>query len=379
MTLIVEQSAAFEANVEFGITGLAGTLEVAVVDNDGATVTGPTTANISENSVGGTPSGNYTWNNPAAPGTIGQYQVLWSTDGTFDPDTVASEDLVIVTQSTDAVLPPIPAPVGGGPGTGPCSAWTSGDAIMDCCSIETTDSTIFDDYVAPASELLFQLSGRKFSGLCSRTVVACEDGCFCGYQVLSRGYVIGPWHYGAPFTYDCGCNSQVKLAGYPVREVTEVTIDGDVLSASSYRLDRQRFLVRLDGRWPSCEALCRLHTEEDNTITYTYGAEPPWSGQMAAAQLACEMYKACNRTAGVACALPTGVVREVRQGVTIDRLAFTSWSFTPARFARANRTPGWNTGMAYVDSFLNAQNSAGLQRRPVFYAPGKRQYAQGVG
>jgi hypothetical protein len=32
-----------------------------------------------------------------------------------------------------------------------------------------------------------------------------------------------------------------------------------------------------------------------------------------------------------------------------------------------------------VDAFLNAYNSAGLKRRPVFYAPGHRRYAQPFG
>jgi hypothetical protein len=82
------------------------------------------------------------------------------------------------------------------------------------------------------------LSGRQFSGLCERTVRPPCDSCYCGYQILSRGYVIGPWDYGYPLLSYCdqcliSCSpSMVKLAGYPVREITQVKIDGDVVASS---------------------------------------------------------------------------------------------------------------------------------------------------
>ena len=89
----------------------------------------------------------------------------------------------------------------------------------------------------------------------------------------------------------------------------------------------------------------------------------------AAAQLACEIYKACN---GVDCALPLGTTRITRQGVTIERLSFTSWAFQSG----VGQVGGWRTGLPLVDAFLQAYNPAGLKRRPVFWSPGKRQYAQ---
>lgn len=68
--------------------------------------------------------------------------------------------------------------------------------------------------------------------------------------------------------------------------------------------------------------------------------------------------------------LPKGVTRITRQGITIDKLAFTSWGYREGR---------WATGLPLVDAFLATVNPAGLQRRPVFWAPGKRQYAQDWG
>ncbi len=61
----------------------------------------------------------------------------------------------------------------------------------------------------------------------------------------------------------------------------------------------------------------------------------------------------------------------------IEKQAFTTWAFMPPSRART-RAPGWNTGMALVDAFLNTYNSSGVKRRPVFWAPGKG-YARSVG
>jgi hypothetical protein len=255
---------------------------------------------------------------------------------------------------------------------GPCSPWITGDDVADCCNVETSSGAIFDIVAQQASDLLFEISGRLYAGECGpRTVRPACDSCACGYQVLSRGYVIGPWDYGYPLNLcDCcllACSpSLVKLAGVPIREIDEVLIDGDVVDPTTYRVFNDRYLQRLDNaRWPIRQNLTLADTEDGTfSITYTYGADPPALGVSAAAQIACDLYKACN---GQDCALPSGVTRLTRQGVTIDKLAFTSWGFREGR---------WATGFSLVDAFLATVNPAGLQRRPVLWAPGKRQYAQ---
>lgn len=269
----------------------------------------------------------------------------------------------------------------------PCTAWISGDEVQDCCSVESTSGFEFEAVAIQASALLFELSGRIFSGECGPKTVRPPCICSCGYQVLSRGHIIGPWDWGYPDWYWSLCDfcltscspSRVKLSGYPVREITEIKIDGDVLAASEYTLYKRRYVTRLNnGRWP-WEQNLTLPDTEDNTfsITYTYGADPPSLGMSAAAQLACELYKEC--VTGETCALPKGVTRVTRQGIVIEKLAFTNWAFTPPRYARGGRAPGWNTGLPLVDAFLSTYNRSGLTRRPTFWSPGKRQYAQEVG
>lgn len=259
----------------------------------------------------------------------------------------------------------------------PCTPWITGDEVADCCNVETSSGALFDQAAEAASDLLFELSGRQFAGECGpRTVRPSCDSCFCGYQVLSRGYVIGPWDYGYPLMLCDSCMiacapSRVKLAGYPVREIDEVLIDGDVVDPGEYTIWNGRYLTRLnDTRWPVAQDLTLADTE-DNTfaITYTYGADPPELGQMAAAQLGCQLYAACGSD-GADCALPLGTVRVIQQGIVVERLAFTSWAF---------RGGEWRSGLPLVDAFLSAYNPSGIKRRPTFWSPGKRQYAQEFG
>lgn len=266
----------------------------------------------------------------------------------------------------------------------PCTPWVTGDDVADCCQVETSSGFLFDEAAIQASALLFELSGRLFPGECGPRTVRPPCICTCGYQVLSRGHIIGPWDYGywnwgmCDFCLVACAPSRIKLVGYPVREIDEIKIDGNIVNPAEYTIYQSRYVTRLDdGRWPIRQDLTLADTEEGTfSISYTYGADPPELGMAAAAQLGCEMYKACNSDAG-ACALPTGVTRITRQGVTIEKLAFTSWGYIGKNVR--GFAPGWKTGMALVDAFLNTYNKAGLMRRPTFYAPGKRQYAQGFG
>jgi hypothetical protein len=385
--IYVGAAQAFEAVYESGITGLVGTVEVSIVDNDGVTVVGPTTLNITENIVGGSPTGVYTWNAPAAPGTDGQYSILWSYDGSFDPKTVSTEDLVVVPDSA-GVLPPIPPPDDGGLAVGPCTAWTTSSDALACCGVDVgTDFSALDDHVVAASEVLFALSGRLFAGLCSKTVRPCRTNCGCGIQVLSRGHVIAPWHWlGNSWGCDddpCGCAplSRVLLSGYPVREVTQVKIDGDVVDPDTYRLDNHRWLVRVRDpadpttvlSWPSCQALDLPDTEDGTfSVTYTYGQNPPAVGVQAANALACQLYQACLGGAGD-CEIPANAVRVTRQGVTIDKSATIAW------FYGKSDVSGWATGIPAVDVFLNAFAVAGMQQRPRTWSPDAHRYAKKLG
>lgn len=285
---------------------------------------------------------------------------------------------------------------------GPCTPWADSQDVWDCCGQPMTtigegSSAIecpvdMTQFAMEASQLLYELSGRLFAGSCSKTVRPCGNRP-CGFQVLSRGHIVDPWWDGAYWSWNgtrgCGCQplDRIKLSGYPVREITEVKIDGVVLTPAvgspEYRLDERRYLTRMrdiDGNaqfWPNCQALDSEDTESGTfSVSYRYGQDPPILGIHAASSLGCELWKSCNNQP---CALPTGTTRVTRQGIVIEKLAFSSWAFTPSTGSRGGRIPGWHTGIPNVDAFLGSYAATGLKRRPIFWSPGAIQYARSIG
>lgn len=244
------------------------------------------------------------------------------------------------------------------------------EEVAACCSVDVgSDVTLFDDVAEQASDLLFQLSGRIFTGICTKTVSPRCDRCVCGYQVLSRGHIVTPnneifWSLCDACLINCE-PSTLLLAGYPVQAISQIKIDGAVLAASEYELRDNRYLIRLnDTRWPQSNDLTLADTEVGTwSVTYTYGQAIPSAGVAAAAELACQLYRACQGDS--TCDLPTGITRIVRQNLTIERNAFASWG----------RQQGiWRTGLPLTDIFLNAYNPSGIKRRPVIMAPGHRAF-----
>lgn len=279
---------------------------------------------------------------------------------------------------------------------GPCSPWADSNDVWDCCgqpmvtigegSSEAECAVDMTQYAVAASQLLYELSGHQFSGSCQRTVRPCGTPT-CGFQVLSRGHIVGGWK-GVQWGDDraCGCRglSRILLSGYPVREILEVKIDGVVVpAANNWRLDERRWLVRVADAggnmqlWPSCQRLDLDDTEEGTfSVEYRYGQDPPLLGVMAAAQLGCDLYRACGGSGN--CALPTGTTRITRQGIVIERLAFASWAFN--KRANGQNAAGWHTGMPLVDAFLGAYARYGIPRRPsVWTAKSVMRYARQVG
>ncbi len=237
------------------------------------------------------------------------------------------------------------------PTTMPCEPWATEADICEPCASDY-DGERLDEMLAAASRILYELSGRQWGGECETTVRPCS----------ARG---GRWSYGdgrhRPPTRDesgwCGCSvpdvcgcgglSQIRLL-YPVVEVSEVRVDGEIVDPAEYRVDDNRWLVRLPdsgGRhlaWPCCQDLSREATEERTfEVTYTHGRQPPPDGVLAASVLACELLKSCTPSLGE-CRLPKRVTTITRQGVTMALI-------DPLDFVKEGRT-----GLVEVDLFLAA-------------------------
>jgi hypothetical protein len=367
----VIQGDTFEAVYESGITGLVGTVAVRIDDNQGATVFGPVTSSIIELGATGVYSRVMT-----APGSAGeQFTILWSSDGLFDPKTTSTDELVVVAAVGTIDGYPL-VPIEDGLSVGPCQTWTTVEAVAACCGTDS-DTTVLEAPLVAASQVLYALSGKQFSGGCQDRVRPCGDNrCYgpwprvwnpVGWWSWDLG-VFGAWPDAARA---CGCDplSRVPLAGHAT-QVLEVTVDGLILDADQYRLDEGRWLTRLPDPadpdtslyWPSCQNMEADETEDGTfSVLYEFGLIPPVAGQLAAAELACAIHQTCAGGATAdTCPLPNGVVRIQRQGITIDMQPFAAWG----------RNDGvWRTGLPLTDMFLNAYNPNGARRRATVWSP----------
>jgi hypothetical protein len=237
---------------------------------------------------------------------------------------------------------------------GPCQAWTTVEDVLNCCGDAlTTDDDVITTAVLAASEVLYALSGFQYPGVCEATVRPVGKACGC-------------WAFNQPWCRS-GCTplSKIRLAGYPVVEITEVLIDDEVLDPAEYTLYNNRYLVRMedaDGRkqqWPGCQDIDRAEGEGTFFITYTYGVEPPVIATLAARELACSIAQACPGANGQGeCEIPEGTVRVTRQGITIETQALGLWLIGRM-----------STGMPMVDAFISVHGGARPRRRTVITTP----------
>lgn len=218
-----------------------------------------------------------------------------------------------------------------------CAPWIDADRLCcpdapdgeDCATgdpIVTTYAWSDDELIVAATGILFRATCQLYPGLCDVTVRPCAH-CNCGRN-------------------KCGCGRYFYITlqdSYPVTEINEVKIDGNVVDSSTYRIDDFKQLVRLDGQcWPTCNDLSLDSTEPQTfDVSYTAGREPPIELQMACAELACEMKRACN---GQSCGLPRNVTSVSRQGVSMNIDALES------------AVNGAVTGLAVVDNVVRQYN-----------------------
>lgn len=249
------------------------------------------------------------------------------------------------------------------PSTTVCAPWADEADLCAPCNDYTVPGDLLADCLQSASEVLFALSGRQWSGLCTDVVrpggipydqwlgikawpIYRGDSWWQGYR--------GPWPLGLQPV------AEVLLGGYPVVSITEVLLDGVALvDGIDYRVDNWRTLVRLANPqgmprvWPAWQRMDLPATEVGTwQVTYQHGTEPPAMGRRAAALLACELAKACDPElfGGGECMLPERVTTIARQGVTavvLDPFAFLDEG---------------KTGIYQVDLFLTAANPGHLQR-----------------
>jgi hypothetical protein len=291
---------------------------------------------------------------PPSPGT---YNYRWQTT---DPHVVAEGAFTVATSALGAVTPT----------TGPCEPWVTAEDVADYCGTQFTggsDTSVLEEWASIASDVLFQITGGTWPGECGPIVVRpCADACGC-WAIAANRYAqgwawdpsAGRWNCGGR---SCGCSplSEVQLTGNP-RSIIEVKIDGAVVPSDEYRLDTQGRLVRLrdplepNSRllWPSCQILDLADTEEGTfSIEYTYGADPPHAGRVAAAALACQLWLARNNNGR--CKLPQNTRSVVRGGMTIEIGSLIADSLKRGA-----------TGILAIDAFIAAYAQLDAKGNPI--------------
>lgn len=225
--------------------------------------------------------------------------------------------------------------------TGTCTPWAVEADVCPPCDTYDFNPVILFDALQTASDILFDLTGRKWPGECSEIVRPCSEGqSWIGLQSFGpwpTTWGSGSYAYGSPWpsrdTSFCGCNrvrscgckrpSEIRLPGSPVTQIAEVKIDGEVIPSTRYRVDDYRWLVYLPESpgaerqgWPCCQDVTLDDGMPDTwSVSYFYGNNPPMGGVRAASALACQLALAC--VGDESCQLPERVTSLTRQGVSL--------------------------------------------------------------
>lgn len=240
----------------------------------------------------------------------------------------------------------------------PCEPWP---AMWTGCKLPTGAAAVTGMALAAASEVLWAMSGRRFS-LCPTTLRPCRETCATWYDTTNWWNWGGGWprprfFQGVWTNITCGqcldgCSctvvSKIRLP-MPVGSITNVTIDGVTLAPSAYQLYDYRDLIRQDGgEWPWCNDLSKPAGQPGTwSVTAEFGEPVPLMGQWAVAELATEFVKA--RLCDSSCQLPAPVQQLSRQGV--------SMTFLDPNEVFANG----RLGLRIADMFLSTFNPDGLR------------------
>ncbi len=250
-------------------------------------------------------------------------------------------------------MPYIPTP--DRPSGGLCSPWATTDDV--CAPCDDLDTELLDGWLEVSSSILFELTGRRWPGECTEVVYPTGRECM-EWLGVRNGMPYAPKRKG------------LRLPGYPVVEVEEVLIDGEVVDPDRYRVDDSRWLVYIPPvpyssgdrqGWPfSNDPSLALDSEGTWSVEYSYGTLPPPGGKEHASTLGCELARSCAPDAEGTCRLPARVSTITRQQVTmaiLDPLTLFADGLT---------------GLPEVDMWVAAMN-LGVARRPAgLVVPGRR-------
>jgi hypothetical protein len=241
----------------------------------------------------------------------------------------------------------------------PIAPWVTGATLQADPRLVSIDIAKLDTWAQAATEILWGLSGRQFSGLRTGDVLVLPPACGCDIGAAvgrsdmwgAQGGLVGYWPIG--WIFGCSCRAEVTLPDRPVLSITEVTIDGAVLDPAGYRLDDNAVLVRTDGSyWPLVGTGIADTTTPRMHVTYEWGLAPPAAGVLAAQAYATELVLA--GVGSTECRLPDRVTSITRQDVLT--------TFADPTVLLEHGMTGLNTVDAWVHS-VNPRAHSGARPR----------------
>lgn len=235
------------------------------------------------------------------------------------------------------------------PTTTTAEPWATAADVCHPCVVEgdgAIDADVLASALRVATDVVWALSGRQFSGLTTETV----------RPLVSRRCQMRSWRH------------ELDLGRSPLVSIGAVKIGVDTLDPDTYRIDDYRWLVRLDASWPTRQELLDADGEEHVfTVELTYGTAPPEAGVSAVAALACQLALACDEETAGECALPKRVTSITRQGLTMAVM-------DPFEFLDDGKT-----GVYEVDLFVKSYNPSGLVRPASVLSPDSHRRSRRVG
>lgn len=235
--------------------------------------------------------------------------------------------------------------------------------IRWACDVSTASPIVTGLAARYATDTIWALSGRQY-GLITITLRPARwfprETSFPDAWLAMPGAMLPPLgatSYGGGWwgwPGFCMGSTEAHLPA-PVKSITQVKVDGAILPTTSYRVDDNRILVRIDGgTWPSYNDLRFADTAVGTwSVTAQYGQSVPDGAELAVGELACEYLRAIN---GEDCRLPRNISSIARQGVTITMP-------DPVQTFKDGLT-----GLRLVDQFVMTWNPNRLKRRAKAYS-----------
>lgn len=247
---------------------------------------------------------------------------------------------------TETIIVLDPAKTGG---AGVCEPWITWDDVTLLCSNAPTfpDETaetmqaIALDY---AQTIVDALSCDQF-GVCIIAASPCSTRCL---QLCRHGR-----------RCSCGRYEKVRLGTEPIVQVFSVTIDGERLDPSAYRVDDFEWLVRTDDDvWPRCQDM-EAAAGSDSTweVEWAYGRPIDNAARLALAMFTCQIGKQILDDDD--CELPPGTTTASRDGVTVNIID------TEEAIAKGK------TGVRLTDFWLSTVCPQGLDPGAGAFDPGR--------